>query len=71
MENVDVDYKILDKGIQQLLGKEDYPPAEKLPEDCKHISDGFIYDDNGVIVLLQCARCQIQYEILKATGAIL
>jgi hypothetical protein len=68
MENVDKDYEVLETGIGQLLGKVPYPPAERASDPCVHVSDGFVYGDNTYIILLQCAKCGLQYEVLIATG---
>lgn len=67
---VDKDNEIMEHGIKKLLGKEKYDPAEIL-KVCIHISDGFVYDDTPVFTTLQCARCGIQYDVLKATGMIM
>ena len=71
MENVDTDYEVLEKGIKQVLGKEKYAPAEKMPPPCTHISDGFIYDKNPITTLLQCVKCSIQYEISSINGELI
>ena len=75
MENVDKDYEILDKGIKQLLGKEAYPPGEVDHGPCVHESDGFIYNLNDhnadVVMLLQCRKCTVQYEVWKSTGQLM
>lgn len=67
---VDKDNEVLERGIKQLLGKEAYDAAEKL-KVCVHISDGFVYDDTPVFATLQCARCSLQYDVLKVTGMIM
>jgi len=71
METVDREYELLEKGIDALLGKTEYDPGEVAKPPCKHISDGFIYDDTPVFVTLQCVKCGIQYDVLKATGEIM
>lgn len=68
MENVDRDYEILEKGIKQLLGKEEYPAAEKASEPCMHTSDGFVYEETPLTLLFQCSKCSIQYDVWKANG---
>lgn len=72
MSDVDVEYAILNKGIKQLLGKEDYPPGDRYNGPCKHISDGFVYNKDApnahIIAIYQCAKCSVQYEVLVATG---
>lgn len=67
---VDKDNEVMEHGIKKLLGKEEYDAAEVL-KVCNHISDGFVYDDTPVFVTLQCARCGIQYDMLKVTGMIM
>jgi hypothetical protein len=67
---VDDNNKVMEHGIKALLGKEEYDPAEKI-KVCTHISDGFVYDDTPVFTTLQCARCGLQYDVLKATGMIM
>ncbi len=71
MESVDRDYELMEDGVKALLGKKEYPPAEKMPPPCVHISDGFVYDDTAVFVTLQCVKCNLQYDVLKATGMIM
>ena len=58
----------MEKGIDALLGKAEYDAPELAGEPCKHVSDGFIYDDNAVFVTLGCVKCHIQYSISKITG---
>ena len=41
MDSVDKDNEIMEQGIQKLLGKEKYDPAEII-KICVHISDGFV-----------------------------
>lgn len=71
MESVDKDYELMEKGINALLGKESYGEPEVAKPPCIHISDGFVYEDNPVFTTLQCVKCSIQYDVLKATGMIM
>lgn len=71
MDNVERDYELMGKGISALLGKAEYDPPEIAPQQCVHVSDGFIYDDTPVFVTLQCTKCGIQYDMSKITGLIL
>ena len=75
MEDVNREYEILTKGVRQLLGKEAYPAPEVDHGACIHVSDGFVYnigDPNADrIMLLQCEKCSIQYEVSVETGHIL
>lgn len=57
------DDHILEKGIQQLLGKEEYDPPTRLLV-CDHISDGFIYEETPVFTTLRCTKCGEHYDIL-------
>ena len=65
------EYERMEHGINALLKKEEYAPAEKAPVPCKHISDGFVYDDTPIFITLQCVKCSIQYDVLKSTGEIM
>lgn len=69
-EIVDKDHELLEKGISQLLGKEQYDKPEVVPEPCKHVSDGFVYDDTPIYMTLQCIKCGIQYDVSKLTGLV-
>lgn len=71
MSAVETEYERMEHGAKALLKKEEYDPADKAPPPCAHVSDGFIYDDTPVYVTLQCVKCMIQYDMLKATGAIM
>ena len=71
MSSVDNEYEIMEHGIKALLKQEDYDPATRAPAPCAHISDGFVYDDTPIFTTLQCVKCSIQYDVLKATGQII
>lgn len=58
------DYTILDKGIQQILGKEEYPEPE-LIKQCNHISDGFVYEETPFFYTTMCTKCREHYDIKK------
>lgn len=60
------DDKAMEKGINQILKIEPYPQREPEPE-CKHISDGFNYNENkeSIKYILRCELCGIYYEELK------
>jgi hypothetical protein len=68
MDTVDKDYELMEKGIGALLGTLEYDAPEPVGEPCKHVSDGFVYDDNPVFVTLGCVKCHIQYNLSKLTG---
>jgi hypothetical protein len=71
MGAVDEDHKAMEHGIKALLGKESYGPAVVMPEPCAHISDGFVYYENAIVVLLQCVKCHVQFEVVKGTRNLL
>ncbi len=50
------------EGISQILGKSPLPKPEVSGQPCDHDSDGFIYDETPMYVLLTCSRCGEQYE---------
>ena len=49
-------------GIQQLLGKEDYDPPERLIV-CNHVSDGYVYEITPLYKTLRCSKCGIHYDV--------
>ncbi len=68
MSKFDNDNEIFSKGIKQLLGQENYDPAEVIKE-CKHQSDGLIYDDelNPIETTLCCKLCGLHYTVPSTT----
>lgn len=56
------DNEAMETGIKQLLGLEEYD-APEVWHECKHISDGFIYEQTPVFITLLCKRCGVHYDI--------
>ena len=57
--------EVMLEGISQILGKSPLPKGVVAAPSCNHESDGFIYDDTPVYVLLTCTKCGEQYEQSK------
>lgn len=64
MTNEPEEYPILEKGIQQILGKEEYPPPE-ISTECEHTSDGFVYEDTPLYFTFMCSKCGLHYDKKK------
>lgn len=71
MDTVDKEYEIMEHGIKALLKQESYGEPELAGEPCKHISDGFVYEDNPIFVTMQCVKCRVQYDVSKLTGMLI
>ena len=58
----DADNEDMEYGIRALLGREEYPEPEKKIE-CKHVSDGFIYESTPKSITLRCQKCTMLYDV--------
>lgn len=65
VDNFEDSQEVLMEGISQILGKSPLPKGVVATPPCVHESDGFVYGDTPVYVLLTCTKCGEQYEQSK------